>query len=150
MVSSTSCAHRRLIRGVRRRTTHGPMSIELHDLAIPILPSRSVTDTVAFYKRLGFEGGAHEFDGGYAILRRGSVELHFFTHRELVPADSSTGCYIRVKDVESFYSQCSSSTLPRTSIPRMDLLEDKPWGLREFAVVDPDGNLIRIGQVIDK
>jgi hypothetical protein len=32
----------------------------------------------------------------------------------------------------------------------MDLLEDKPWGLREFAVVDPDGNLIRIGQVIDK
>lgn len=93
---------------VTRRTTHGPMSIELHDLAIPILPSRSVTDTVAFYKRLGFEGGAHEFDGGYAILRRGSVELHFFTHRELVPADSSTGCYIRVKDVESFYSQCSS------------------------------------------
>jgi len=30
----------------------------------------------------------------------------------------------------------------------MDTLEDKPWGLREFAVIDPDGNLIRIGQVI--
>jgi hypothetical protein len=30
----------------------------------------------------------------------------------------------------------------------MDTLEDKPWGLREFAVVDPDGNLLRIGQVI--
>jgi hypothetical protein len=27
-------------------------------------------------------------------------------------------------------------------------LEDKPWGLREFAVVDPDGNLLRIGQLI--
>ncbi len=31
----------------------------------------------------------------------------------------------------------------------MDALEDKPWGLREFAVVDPDGKLLRIGQVID-
>jgi len=30
----------------------------------------------------------------------------------------------------------------------MDILEDKPWGLREFVVVDLDGNLIRIGQII--
>ena len=121
-----------------------------YDLAIPILPSRSVSDTVAFYKRLGFEGGTHEFDSGYAILRRGGIELHFFTHKELVPAESSAGCYIRVTDVESFYSSCSSSQLPRTGIPRMDVLEDKPWGLREFAVIDPDGNLVRIGQVIAK
>jgi catechol 2,3-dioxygenase-like lactoylglutathione lyase family enzyme len=118
-----------------------------HDLAIPILPSRCVRETIAFYRRLGFEGGAHGFDRGYAILRRGSVELHFFTHKELVPAESSAGCYIRVTDVESFYRACSSSQLPRTGIPRMEGLEDKPWGLREFAVIDPDGNLVRIGQV---
>jgi hypothetical protein len=30
----------------------------------------------------------------------------------------------------------------------MDRLQDKPWGMREFAVVDPDGNLVRIGQVL--
>lgn len=125
------------------------MTIEPQDLAIPILPSRSVNDTVAFYRRLGFEGGAHPFDGGYAILTRGSVELHFFTHKDLVPAESSAGCYIRVRDVEAFYRHCSFSHLPRTGIPRMDILEDKPWRLREFAIVDPDGNLIRIGQVID-
>ena len=119
-----------------------------YDLAIPILPSRAVSETVAFYKRLGFEGGAHEFDSGYAILRRGAVELHFFTHRELVPAESSAGCYIRVLDVESIYKSFSSSQLPRSGIPRMEVLEDKPWGLREFAIVDPDGNLLRVGQVI--
>lgn len=120
------------------------------DLAIPILPSRTMSETVAFYKRLGFGGGAHELDSGYAILRRGAVELHFFTHGELVPAESSAGCYIRVQDVESIYKSFSSSQLPRTGIPRMEALEDKPWGLREFAVVDPDGNLLRIGQVISK
>ncbi len=124
--------------------------MQAYDLAIPTLPCRSVSATVAFYKRLGFEGGAHESDSGYAILRRGVVELHFFTHKELVPANSSAGCYIRVQDVESFYGSLSSSQLPRTGIPRVDALVDKPWGLREFAVVDPDGNLLRIGQIIQK
>ena len=119
------------------------------DLAIPILPSRSVNDTVAFYKRLGFGGGVHEHDSGYAILKRGSAELHFFTHTGLVPAASFAGCYIRVLDVESFYRSCLSAHLPGTGIPRLHALEDKPWGLREFAVIDPDGNLVRIGQVID-
>ena len=121
-----------------------------YDLAIPILPSRSIDATVAFYKRLGFEGGAHEFDSDYAILRRGAVELHFFTHRELVPEQSSADCYIRVLDVDSFYHTVSSSQLPHSGIPRMDPIENRPWGLREFAVIDPDGNLLRIGQIISK
>jgi hypothetical protein len=81
------------------------------ELAIPILPSRSVNDTVAFYRRLGFEGGAHAADSGYAILRRGDVELHFFTHRALKPAESSAGCYIRVSDVEGVHRAFSSSGL---------------------------------------
>ena len=119
-----------------------------YDLAIPILPSRSIAATVAFYRQLGFEGGAHEFDNGYAVMHRGAVEIHFFTHKELVPAESSTGCYIRVLDVESIYRAFASCQLPKSGIPRMDALEDKPWGLREFAVIDPDGNLLRIGQLL--
>lgn len=30
----------------------------------------------------------------------------------------------------------------------MDALEDKPWGMREFADVDDDGYVLRIGQVL--
>ncbi|OYU99932.1 MAG: glyoxalase/bleomycin resistance/extradiol dioxygenase family protein [Burkholderiales bacterium PBB5] len=118
------------------------------DLAIPILPSRSIPATVGFYQALGFEGGAHGFDAGYAILRRGTLELHFFAHPALVPSESWAGCYLRVQDVDGLYRDFSACPLPRNGIPRMDALEDKPWGLREFAVVDPDGNLLRIGQVI--
>ena len=121
-----------------------------YDLAIPTLPCRSVSATVDFYVRLGFEGGAHEFNREYAILRRGTVELHFFTHEDLVPSNSSAGCYIRVLDVEGIYRSFFSCQLPRLGIPRMDTLEDKPWGLREFAIVDPDGNLLRIGQIISR
>jgi catechol 2,3-dioxygenase-like lactoylglutathione lyase family enzyme len=116
-----------------------------HDIAIPILPSRSLSDMLAFYRRLGFEGEIHSF-GDYAIIRRDTVELHFFTHRELRPAESSAGCYIRVSDADSIYRAFTLAQLPRKGIPRMDALEDKPWGMKEFAVVDSDGNLLRIGQ----
>lgn len=119
-----------------------------YDIAIPTLPSSSMRKTAEFYNRLGFKGGAHQFNSDYGIFQRGDIELHFFTHRELVPSESSAGCYIRVLDVESIYSVILAAQLPRVGIPRMDMLEDKPWGLREFAVVDPDGNLLRIGQVI--
>ncbi len=115
------------------------------EIAIPILPSRSLSDTLAFFQRLGFEGGIHSH-GDYAILRRGLVELHFFTQRELVPAESSAMCYLRVSDVAGVHRAFARAGLPRNGIPRMDALEDKPWGMREFAIVDPDGNLFRIGQ----
>jgi catechol 2,3-dioxygenase-like lactoylglutathione lyase family enzyme len=124
------------------------MTTPATDLAIPTLPCRSIDDTVAFYRGLGFEGGAHAFNSDYAILRRGVVELHFFAHRELVPAESSAGCYIRVLDVDAIHRDFLAARLPRVGIPRMDTPEDKPWGLREFAVVDPDGNLLRVGQVM--
>ena len=121
--------------------------MQQHDIAIPILPSRSLSDTLAFFRRLGFDGEIHGF-GDYAILTRGTVELHFFTHRELRPAESSAMCYIRVSDVESIHRAFALAQLPRKGIPRMDALEDKPWGMREFAIVDPDGNLLRIGQTL--
>ncbi len=65
------------------------------------------------------------------------------------PAESSAGCYIRVSDVNSIYRAFASAELPRRGIPRQEVLEDKPWGMREFAIVDPDGNLIRIGRTIE-
>jgi catechol 2,3-dioxygenase-like lactoylglutathione lyase family enzyme len=117
------------------------------DIAIPTLPSRSLNDTLTFFRRLGFAGKIHSH-GDYAILTRGTAELHFFTHRELRPAESAAGCYLRVADVESIYRAFASAGLPRQGIPRQDALETKPWGLREFAIVDPDGNLIRIGQTL--
>ena len=43
---------------------HTPATASLppHDLAIPVLPCRSLDATGKFYRRLGFEGGAHEAD----------------------------------------------------------------------------------------
>ncbi len=119
-----------------------------HDLAIPILPSRSIEATRDFYRQLGFEAKVWGAPYRYAILTRDTVEIHFFTHAGLDPAESSAGCYIRVLDVDKIYQTFARVNLPTTGIPRIDPLENKPWNMREFSMVDPDGNLIRIGQTI--
>ncbi len=116
------------------------------DLAIPILPGRSLPDTLAFYARLGFEGEILGEGDAYAILTRGDLELHFFLHAGLVPAESWAGCYLRVADVDSLHTAFLAAGLPKRGIPRMEAVEDKPWGMREFALVDEDGNLLRVGQ----
>jgi hypothetical protein len=118
------------------------------EIAIPTLPSRSLTETLAFFRRLGFDGKIVGDGDSYAILTRGTIELHFFRHSELRPAESCAGCYIRVLDAKDIYQTLVLAQLPRKGIPRMESLEDKPWGMREFAIVDPDGNLLRIGQTI--
>lgn len=119
-----------------------------HDLAIPTLPSRALPATLAFYARLGFTGRLLGVNDSYGIVTRGALELHFFPHPLLNPAESYAGAYLRVADVETLYRDFRRVTLPAHGIPRMETLADKPWGMREFALVDEDGNLLRIGQVI--
>ena len=104
--------------------------------------------TLAFYARLGFGGEIMGANNDYAILRRGTVELHFFLHPDLNPAQSWAGCYIRVGAVDGIYQAMQGADLPLRGIPRMDTAADKPWGLREFAVIDEDGNRLCIGQVL--
>lgn len=118
------------------------------DIAIPILPSRSLDDTQSFYRRLGFKCKLWGAPYHYAILDRGTLEIHFFKHESLIPAESFAGCYLRVQHVDELFRVFATANLPRTGIPRMEDLENKPWGMREFAILDPDGNLIRIGQEI--
>ncbi|MFT3820392.1 MAG: VOC family protein [Rubrivivax sp.] len=119
------------------------------DIAIPQLPSRSLAETLQFYGRFGFQGRVAGPAADYAILERGPLEVHFWLYPALKPEESAFSCYLRVQDVEAMYRAFSSAApLPRQGIPRMEPPEDKPWGLREFAVVDEDGNLLRIGQVL--
>jgi catechol 2,3-dioxygenase-like lactoylglutathione lyase family enzyme len=120
--------------------------MQASEIAIPILPSCSLRATLHFYQALGFAGEILGIDDSYAILTRGDIELHFFSHPNLVPADSFAGCYIRLSNVEALYKAFQVASLPKGGIPRMDTIADKPWGMREFAVVDQDGNLLRIGQ----
>ncbi len=117
------------------------------DLAIPTLPSRSLARTQAFYERLGFT--AERFGDPYLIVERGSLELHFFPYPDLDPASSSFGAYLRVDDVDALHAAFARAGLPAQGIPRLTAPEHKPWGMREFALVDLDGSLLRVGRVVE-
>ena len=118
-------------------------------IAIPILPARDLLETREFYEALGFEttGWWPEF-GGYAASVRGDITMHFFSFEDLSPSTNYAQCYWRVKDVDGLYAEYQKLGLPGSGIPRMDTLENKPWGMREFAIVDPSGNLVRIGRAL--
>lgn len=109
----------------------------------PILPARDFDETIRFYAPFGF-AVASRYET-YLILRRGAVELHFFAWSDLRPDTSYAGCYIRVPDVDACLDALSPPDLPRTGIPRLVPVEDKPWGMREFALIDCNGSLIRVG-----
>jgi catechol 2,3-dioxygenase-like lactoylglutathione lyase family enzyme len=119
------------------------------DVAIPVLPAKSLDETIAFYARLGFAvGSRYDEPAPYAILGRGLVELHFFGFPGLRPEDSYAGCYLRVNDVDKFHRDWSALGLPTEGIPRLTAIRDEPWGMREFALVDANGNLIRVGEPV--
>lgn len=119
--------------------------------AVPILPAVDLRGTRDFFERLGFAAGywSPVEDRGYTILTRGNLELHFFSHAQLVRSDNYAGCYWRVKDADALYAECTALGLPASGTPSVSAIEDKPWGMREFALVDPSSNLIRVGHDLD-
>ncbi len=117
-------------------------------ISIPILPARDLGETRAFYERLGFRvaGWWPDEFGGYAILVKGDLSMHFFLYEDVSPSENCAQCYWRVTDVDALHAECQAADLPSSGAPRLDAVEDKPWGMREFAIVDPSGNLVRVGQ----
>jgi catechol 2,3-dioxygenase-like lactoylglutathione lyase family enzyme len=111
----------------------------------PILPSRDLEATSAFYERLGF-WRCGLWPGEYLIVRRWDIGLHFFHWEALDPWSSVAGCYLYVDDADPLHAEFARLDLPGEGIPRLHgAPEETDYGLREFAVVDPDGNLLRIG-----
>ncbi len=111
--------------------------------ACPILPSRDLAATQAFWAALGFACTGEYPD--YLILARDGVELHFFRWPDHDPVTCYAGAYLRLTDAAAIDAEWGALALPATGIPRLIRVEDKPWGMRELAVIDPDGNLIRLG-----
>jgi catechol 2,3-dioxygenase-like lactoylglutathione lyase family enzyme len=119
------------------------MSAEMTDRVTPTLPSRDLMATSVFYTRLGFREVFR--DTGWLIVARGPLQLEFFPHPALDPWTNYGGCCLRVDDAQALHDAFSAAGLPvdPRSIPRLTPPRAQPWGFREFALVDLDGNLLR-------
>tara|TARA_A100000171_G_scaffold7797_1_gene5908 strand:- start:7826 stop:8149 length:324 start_codon:yes stop_codon:yes gene_type:complete len=84
--------------------------------------------------------------GDYLILSKDNIEIHFFEFKELEPRKNYGQIYIRTNDINELYQSLTDNN---TTIHPNGKLEIKPWGQKEFSVLDPDANLITFGQSIE-
>ena len=112
----------------------------------PKLPMRNKAITRDYYlNELGFEEYGNADFEGYLMVQKDSIQIHFFEFKELDPKENYGQVYIRTDDIEKLYQSLLEKKI---SIHPNGHLEIKPWGQKEFALLDPDNNLLTFGQSI--
>lgn len=112
----------------------------------PKLPMRNKLITKQFYTiQLHFEiYGSADFEG-YLMVKRDNIEIHFFEFPNLDPATNYGQVYIRTNQIDSLYQSLLNN---HVSIHPAGHLQIKPWGQKEFSLLDPDNNLLTFGQTV--
>lgn len=112
----------------------------------PKLPMRSKSKTMAFFtEKLGFRTLGEEDYEAYLMLERDGIEIHFFSHKDLDPKMNYGQVYVRTDDIDGLYKSFIKDQVP---IHPNGALQTKPWGQREFSVLDPNHNLLTFGQTL--
>lgn len=109
-----------------------------------VLAVRDLAKSVAFYReKLGF---TLDFEvEGWSFLSRDEFRLMLGHCPDEVPAgetgNHSWFAYATVEEIDDLYRE-----LGERGVVPTQALEDKTWGMREFAVTTPDGHRIVFGQ----
>ena len=108
---------------------------------VPILASLDIARSVDFFcTKLGFTKLFLE-QGVYGVVGRGAVSIHFWACKDKRIAEH-TGCRVRVEGIDRLYEDCLALGIVHPNEP----MEAKPWGSREFAILDPDGNCVTFNE----
>ncbi|WP_298758331.1 VOC family protein [uncultured Psychroserpens sp.] len=114
------------------------MLTEIH----PKLPMRNKSITRQYYiNQLGFQD-IGDYDG-YLMVKKDKIEIHFFEFKELDPKENYGQVYIRTNDIDALYKSMLDN---ETKIHPNGQLGIRPWGQKEFSLLDPDSNLLTFGQ----
>jgi catechol 2,3-dioxygenase-like lactoylglutathione lyase family enzyme len=110
--------------------------------ATPILASLNADESIAFYtNKLGFT--FHSNWDGYLIFSRDEISIHLWpTDDPSIP--KNTGCYVYVTEVDKLYTEYETIGV----IHPNGKLKDMIWGMRQFSILDNNGNIIHFGEDI--
>jgi uncharacterized glyoxalase superfamily protein PhnB len=97
----------------------------------PVVPVRNLAAALERYRRLGF--AARAYDGPE---RYGYVEHD--------PLRTGAVVYLYVSDADALHAEWVTSGVEGRFVEPADT----PYGLREFAYVDPDGTAHRVGSAL--
>lgn len=110
----------------------------------PIIPVRDLDAALDRYRRLGFTVAPYPGPARYGFAECGPVSLHLSEWAEHDPARSAASVYFYVDDADALYAQWSASGVQGRFVEPADT----DYQLREFAYVDPEGTLHRVGSPI--
>lgn len=113
--------------------------------AAPVLVTSDLAAALERYRRLGFHTSAYSDEHGddtyYGYAERDGVHLHLAHVEHLEPRTNVVSVYLYVEDADQTYAAWSAAGVEG----RFHAVQVTPYGLREAAYVDPDGNLVRFG-----
>lgn len=121
--------------------------------AIPALPVKNIKKSIDFYRdNLGFS--LVHYEEGFTVLECNNVRIHLWeasdeswrTRSNSAPVCSgaesfiagTASCRIEVEGVDELYRHIQPLGILHSNAK----LSDQWWGERDFAVTDPDNNLI--------
>jgi catechol 2,3-dioxygenase-like lactoylglutathione lyase family enzyme len=85
---------------------------------------------------------------GWSFLSRGACRLRLGDCPGIKPMsdapDHAWFAYLHVRDARELYGDCV-----RNGVEIWHTIADHPWGMREFAIVTPDGHRIVFGEEIN-
>jgi catechol 2,3-dioxygenase-like lactoylglutathione lyase family enzyme len=107
------------------------------------VPARDFDLAKRFYQDLGFQLAWSSEDLAY--LRHGSSS---FLLQNFYNAEHAGNfmMHLLVEDVDAWWHHVQTQELPARYGVMAEPPSDKPWGLRDFVIVDPTGVLWRVAQ----
>ncbi|MCC6574835.1 MAG: VOC family protein [Planctomycetes bacterium] len=106
--------------------------------SVPVLPCADVAQSLAFYtQKLGFKETFRDGEN-YAGVHRDGARVHLCAVEPKLAKTVAmqTMCRFDVDDLETLYEEYSAH---KGVIHPNGKLAVKPWGTREFGVLDPSG-----------
>jgi len=105
---------------------------------IPVLRVKSVRQSAQFYKEsFGFNADwEHQFGADFPLFMSmsfGSLQLFLSEHKG--SGMDNADLYVYIDDVDSLHAKLVSKQVPVGQPP-----VDRPWGMREMKLQDPDGH----------
>jgi len=105
---------------------------------MPEFPLADVAAGVIYYREaLGFSVN-YQMEG-FAVMDRERARILLIT--KAAPHKGIASCYIYVADADALHAELTAKGANVEAAP-----VSRPWGLREFRVFDPEGNILTFGQ----
>jgi uncharacterized glyoxalase superfamily protein PhnB len=105
------------------------------------VPASDFARSIAFYQAIGFTLASNV--EGVAYLHHGACSF-LLQDFHVAECTANFMMHLLVQDADAWHQHVADSGVVQTFGARLHPLQDQPWGMRDFVLIDPSGVLWRI------